>query len=366
MKIAYYIGSLNRGGTEMLSLDIFNKKDVAPFELVLVYRNDGELTDAFKATGVPMFRLKPRGGKAGYVSQLRDLLKKEKVDILHAQTFSNALAGIGCTAFSKMRLVYTFHGLFFSSQTALRRHLILWNADAVTFVSKYVRDWYLDRSLCNKRRCHVVYNGINFDKIMESHPMPDFLQKSSSNKVVKLAMVGNFVSGRSHMVVCKGLKLLKEKQKKFEFFFIGKKTKESPGLFDECVRFCENNGLSDCVHFVGGRGDVPAILNHIDGFVYSTVRDTFGIAVIEAISAGLPVVVNDWPVMKEITQGCASVTYFKSGQEQDCCEKMEQLITDIDHWKTKAEIDADLIKRVYSIENHIKEMSKIYEGVMMK
>ena len=47
MKVAYFIGSLNRGGTEMLTLDICRKKDYAPFEMILVYRYDGELTELF-------------------------------------------------------------------------------------------------------------------------------------------------------------------------------------------------------------------------------------------------------------------------------------------------------------------------------
>ena len=347
----------------MLTLDIFNRKSVAPFEMILIYRNEGELTDAFRATGVPMFRIKPNGNNLSYIYQLRKLMKKEKVDILHAQTFTNALAGIGCTLLSKTHLVFTFHGLFSSLITSFKRHLILWNADAVTFVSEYVKDWYFARSICDKRRCHVVYNGINFEKFVNDYSVPDFLQVTNPKETIRLAMVGNFMSGRSQMVVCKGLKLLKERNVGFDFYFVGKKTKESPRLYNECVSFCDKNNLSECVHFVGGRGDVPAILNHVDGFVYSTVRDTFGIAVIEAMAVGLPVVVNDWPVMKEISANGGSVVFFESDNEMDCCDKMQKLIMDIDNCKMKAERDAVAVREFYSIEKHISSMAKVYDSV---
>ena len=86
MKVAFFIGSLNRGGAEILVLDTLRKRNTAPFESILIYRNDGDLSDEYRATGVPMFRIKPTGTKLGYVPRLRRLLKKEKVDILHTQT----------------------------------------------------------------------------------------------------------------------------------------------------------------------------------------------------------------------------------------------------------------------------------------
>ena len=85
--------------------------------------------------------------------------------------------------------------------------------------------------------------------------------------------------------------------------------KESDLEKDFVLKYCEDNNL-DNVYFLGGRGDVPALLKVMDGFVYSSVHDTFGIAVVEAMAAGLPVVVNDYEVMKEV---CGNlVTYFKS------------------------------------------------------
>ena len=94
MKVAYFIGSLNRGGTETLVLDTFRRKEVAPYESILVYRKEGDLSEAYRATGVPMFRIQPTGLKLGYIPKLRRLLRKEGVDILHTQTHLNAFLGI--------------------------------------------------------------------------------------------------------------------------------------------------------------------------------------------------------------------------------------------------------------------------------
>lgn len=363
MKVAFFIGSLNRGGTEMLTLDIFQRRETAPFEMILIYRNEGTLSDAYRATGVPMFRVKPQGSKLRYLKDLRALLRTEKVDILHAQTLTNGLFGIACTAFSPIKLVFTFHGLF-SSRNCLTWHLVSWKSDAVIFVSQYVRDWYRKHSLFFPgRKSHTVYNGINFDKIDPIYPEPALFQECETEPAVRLGMVGNFVNGRSQMVVCRALNRLKETGTDFHFYFVGKQSDAEPALFDNCVNYCRENGLLSCVHFVGSRGDVPAILQHLDGFVFSTVRDTFGIAVIEAIATGLPTIANDWDVIKEISLNGKLVDLFETGNDLDCCDKMQSLIQDLESRKEVAHRNVPIVKEMYSIDRHISTLMNVYQSI---
>ena len=162
MKVAYFIGSLNRGGTETLVLDTFRNKEGTVYEPILIYRNEGELSDAYYETRVPMFRVNSTGNKLKYILKLRRLLREEKVDILHTQTHFNAFLGVFCTCFSGVRLVATFHGFAPTFVDKMFTQFALWYADASVFVSKYVCDWYLKHTFITPReRCHVVYNGID-------------------------------------------------------------------------------------------------------------------------------------------------------------------------------------------------------------
>ena len=364
MKIAFFIGSLNRGGTEMLTLDIFRRKDATPFEMMLIYRNEGALSEAFSATGVPFFRLKPKGSIIRYLKEFRALLKKEQVDILHAQTLTNGLFSIACTAFTPVKLVFTFHGLF--SHNLLFSHLVAWFSDARIFVSNYIREWYPRHSIFfPRRKNYTVYNGIDFNKLDIPYPEPAFFIKDDTAKTVRLGMVGNFNHVRSQIVICKALKLLKDSGIYFQFYFIGKRSEAEPDLFDSCVRYCQENDLLPCVHFIGSRGDVPSILQHLDGFIYSTVQDTFGIAVIEALSVGLPTITNDWEVMKEISLNGTLVDLFKTADEKDCFEKMTLLIDNLEKRKEMARKNALIVKDIYSIDRHIAALNQVYEKTLL-
>lgn len=73
-------------------------------------------------------------------------------------------------------------------------------------------------------------------------------------------------------------------------------------LRSEFERSTESLGVAGRVEFLGNRDDVPALLGGFDVYVFSTTRDEgFGIALIEAMAAGVPVVATDVPPCREVT-----------------------------------------------------------------
>lgn len=379
MKVAYFIGSLNRGGTEMLTLDICRRHREAPYQILLVYRNEGELSEQYRQTGVRMIRLKPsKGGRLAYLFEMRRMLKREQVDVLHAQTLTNGAFALFCTLFTNIKVVNTFHGFHTSWAAMPMCHLVMAGCDALCFVSDYERRWYANHSIERRNGCFVVYNGIDFSKfdgifeepdffkkIDAAQPRKDLLSSHDSAKRIRLAMIGNFVSGRSQNSLLRCIHLLyNHGYKNFDFYFVGKRAYHEPWLYDDCVKYVEQNALEGCVHFVGSRGDVPAILQHIDAFVYSTAHDTFGIAVVEAMAAGVPVVANDWEVMKEISQNGKWLRLYKTDDAQSGAEAMADLIDNISAYKAAAQQQKHEVRSTFSIENHIERLASIYSAVV--
>jgi hypothetical protein len=86
IKVAYLLGSLNRGGAETMLLDLMNQHDLVPYEMIGISRHEGELGDSFYCSGVPFIRLSV--GKnlniIGYLTKLRQLLKTHHINIVHS------------------------------------------------------------------------------------------------------------------------------------------------------------------------------------------------------------------------------------------------------------------------------------------
>ena len=58
--------------------------------------------------------------------------------------------------------------------------------------------------------------------------------------------------------------------------------------------------VADCVHVTGPRSDIAAVLSAIDVLVSGSRDETFGMAVVEAIGAGLPVIYAECPALDEL------------------------------------------------------------------
>lgn len=372
-KVAYILGSLNRGGAETLLLDVFRHASSAAYDIIGIHRKDGSYLDEFVATGVPFISYS-RKGKCifSYLCGLRKILQDNCIEIAHTQLYLDAIYVWLATIGTNIKIVTTFHG-FDTDKSLIGKcmyQLAMWMANKVVFVSETQRSYYLAKYKFIEKKSCVVYNGVDFSKLdgLENERNPfieiDRAQRGLQEKTsIRLAMVGNFGSGRSQSIIAKSIQKLNIRGiNDFHFYFVGRRNPKEGWRYDECVKYCEDHDLQN-VKFLGGRSDVPEILQNLDGFVYSTSHDTFGIAVVEAMASGVPLLVNDYPTMLEITQDGQWATLFKSDDVEDCANKLQYFIKNISELKTKAQEQKGEIRKKYSIENHLYTLNKVYNNL---
>ncbi|MDY6372856.1 MAG: glycosyltransferase family 4 protein [Bacteroidales bacterium] len=366
MKVAYLLGSLSRGGTETLVLDVFKNSDKASYDFVGVHRKDGPLKDEFYATKPDFIKCGPKGFHfISYLYRLRELLKSNHVDIAHAQQFLDAIyAKLACMG-TGIKVVETFHGYDFGTGwlNRLMIKLSMMFSDAICFVSEEEKRYYLEKyGQRFSSKSYVVYNGVNFDKIIK---VKDTSTTSNDDlKPLQMGAVGNFVIGRDQFTLCKFLHLLDMEGVEFKFYFVGRRNDKEPWRFDDCVKFCQENGLSDKVEFLGARSDVPELLASWDAFLYSTDHDTFGIAVVEAIAAGVPTFVNDWSVMNEITDNGKLAHLYKTKNPEDLLRVFNDFLQNRAAYEQEAQENAIIIRQKFSIQQHLETLSGVY-GVIV-
>ena len=369
-KIAFLLGSLNRGGTETLLLDVFRNAKKNELDAIGVYRKSGVLEQEFIESGVNMHKLVFGKNLIIYLFQLRKLLKVNKINVVHAQQPIDALYAWLAVMGTGIKIILTLHGYDFNNNKFgnIILSFIIQRTDQNIYVSASQKDYYQHKFRLKPNKQQVVYNGISFDKFDIPITSGDIQNKNLreelklSPDILLLGTVGNFVTVRDQITLCRFLKRLHDKKVHFHFVFIGKSDEKNSYLYDDCVNFCEQNGLNKVVSFLGSRTDVPGILTQLNAFLYSTDHDTFGIAVVEAMAVGIPVFVNDWGVMKEITDDGRYATLYKTKDDGDLLQHFLLFLHEKMFYLNKAKIGASFVRTKFSIEKHIEHLKRVYRS----
>jgi glycosyltransferase involved in cell wall biosynthesis len=119
-------------------------------------------------------------------------------------------------------------------------------------------------------------------------------------------------------------------------------------------------GISDRVHFLGRRVDVPQLLKMADLFVYSSHYEGFGVAAVEAMSAGLPVIASDVPGLEEIVKGTGRLV--PSRDEESLAKAIREILQSK---QISQQMAAASQKRAaqFSIDRTVDSFISIYELV---
>lgn len=372
MKVAFILGSLNRGGTETLMLDVFNQAKANDLDAIGIYRKSGDLENEYSKSGIPVYKIPFSRNIFRYLNTLRTLINDNEVTVVHAQQVLDCFfAWIACFG-TGVKIVLTFHKYDYHDDliSKMIQYFLIRLTDLNVYVSNNQMEYYIKKYNLKKQKQKVIYNGISFDKLGDD--VLDKINQSVTSNLRKelnilpldllIGTVGNFVHGRDHKTICVFLKDLRDKKVDFKFVFVGGRAEGASHFYDDCVTYCEENDLTSNVVFLGKRSDVPLILSQLDAFIYASDHDTFGIAVVEAMASGIPVFVNDWKVMNEITENGKYATIYSTKDVGNLLNHFLSFIENKKSYVAKASEAKNFVRNKYSIESHIAQLKLVYKN----
>jgi glycosyltransferase involved in cell wall biosynthesis len=118
----------------------------------------------------------------------------------------------------------------------------------------------------------------------------------------------------------------------------------------ELEQLIDELDLTDVVNVLGRRDDVPEHLGSADLFAFSTTAaEGFGIALVEAMAAGLPVIASDVPACREVLADGAAGLLVPAGNVQAWTSALQELMAQPKTRQHLAEAAAERA-RTYGIE----------------
>lgn len=204
----------------------------------------------------------------------------------------------------------------------------------------------------------VIYHGINLGSIPESN-------KNHNQKMFRILYAGQLIENKGIHVALEALaELVHESQlKSIELDVIGPDPDNYQSILIELVRRYK---INDFVHFLGqkDREELIKIYYTYDVFVYPTLREEpFGIAIIEAMAAGLPVIASNIGGPAEIITHEKTGLLFPVGNGKKLANAFRILIQDRDLGNKISDNALRLVKNKFNLEVTVNRIEEYLERV---
>lgn len=134
-----------------------------------------------------------------------------------------------------------------------------------------------------------IYNGVELNRFSEAIAPHDAHRALGIDPVsVVIGHVGRFRHEKNHAFIVEIASRLCPRFKNLVFLLVG----DGP-LMDDIEKLAQEKGLSKQFVFTGARTDIPELMQLMNLFIFPSLWEGFGLAVIEAQAAGLPVITSD-------------------------------------------------------------------------
>ena len=327
MKILHIINKLSTGGAQSLVAELTigqcrNGDDVSILELMP--SPDDILRKKVTAAGVKMYTLHPIGNVYNHLVIFSIPPYLKGYDIVHVHLFPAQywVAFAKILSFSKAHIVTTEH-----STNNKRRKSKFWG-----ILDRFVYRRYDKIIACADRALEIfksqypalescsVPNGVDTNKYWTAEPYPksEFGMQEGDFMVT---MVARFDYPKRQDTIIEAIAKL---PKNFHAVFAGG-VPEKPNAI-KCNDLAKKLGVSDRVHFLYIRSDVPRILKTSDAIVMSSEYEGLSLSSIEGMAGGKPFISTNVNGLKEIVAGAGLM--FECGKSDELTTILMKLSED--------------------------------------
>lgn len=364
MKVLHIINNLGSGGAEKLLEDLIplmNKMENVEADILLLTDEKNVFYDTVISKGVKVDVVKYRNMyDVRNIFEIKKYIVDGGYDIVHSHIFPTqywvALSRVFLRN-KKVKFVTTEHSTHNRRREKLYFRpvdkLIYSQYDSIISITEKTRDnlidW-IDPKRKNLDKHIVIENGVDIEKIKVALPYKKSELIEGINENTKLiCMVGRFSEAKDQPTLIRAVSKLSGD---IHLVLVG----EGP-LMGDNKKLAEELGISDRVHFLGFRQDIPRILKTVDIVVLSSHWEGLSLASIEGLASGKPFIASRVPGLEEVVKSAGIL--FEQGDEIALVEIINRLFSDkvkYDEISNKCIIES----RMYSIKNMMINVLNVY------
>lgn len=361
--------SLTGAPRHLLSLvDNLSRKDFT----VSVILPQGPLADELKNKKVNTF-LVPMKTKSDMsaVNAIKKLLRKYDPDIMHVHGNRAGLIARIAAQGLPIKIIYTEHTR--TPQFKLTNPILDWThvkaiamldkwTDMNIAVSKSVADFLVKSRITKPHKVKVIYNGIetkpkdHIDKIT----LDIINQHSLRKRDVIIGTIGSLNIQKDTITLIKAMPRILKTLPQARLVLVG-----AGPLKHSLGKLVNKLKISDKVVFVGSIKDISSILQLFTVFVLPSRSEAFGISILEAMRANIPVIATRVGGIPEIITNNQNGILIEPGNFKLLATTIIKLLNNKKLQNKLVKNGSETIKK-FSITKMIEETSKVYKELIKK
>jgi len=311
-KILFYTDTPIHGGAERHMLQLAKHLPKAKYTIELACSNYKQLNEWCKewiAAGFKVHRLKvahkhdPRT-----LLQFKKILKSTEPDLVHLHLWNPGGCRYAFGAIDKrsIKIVSTEHDPFpISGLKKSVKKTALKKTDHTITVSDANKQLMLKMYPEVKGKISTIHNGIDLQQFDQSIIRFSTQAKDKIREQIFQADHDDFIiltiaelhprNGLNYLI--EAFKTIQEQKPKTKLVIVGKGPQKAK--LEKLIKKLE---LSDSVVLAGHQDDIPQILKSANLFVLPSVKEAFGLVLLEAMAAQLPIIATEVGGIPEIVQ----------------------------------------------------------------
>lgn len=349
-KVLHTFRNLKYGGNQALAYNIIKYSSKEYSHSILSFQDDLEMKSEFENLGcnIKVIPIKKDSFKV-FENKFEDYIKDTRFDTVVSWFYPYILR----LEFDRVKFVHhigtapTFSPFINWAKSLVLTNMYRKSEGHFVFASKHIQRQNQKVFGVNFKNSEVIYNGIDTSrfKLKSSYKCKDSFT---------ITMVGRLDGSKDFDTLISITPMLANNIDNLKINIVGDGTDRT--RLEELAKICEATSI---VNFLGRRSDVPDILHDSDMFVFlNKFLEGFGLALVEAMSCGLPLVTYDLGANSEIVDD--GVDGFLVNSQDELIEKINFIANSEELAKKLGQNARKKVEDKFDVKVMVKEYEKRY------
>lgn len=358
--ILHIIDTTGPGGAETIFVQLASEANNRGYKSIALIRGEGWVAEQLRKREITTYVYNCKGSfNFSYLLFLVRLIKKEKIDIIQSHLLGSNVYASMAGLITATPVMCSFHGFVDISEKerfgAVKFLAIRWGAKKIIAVTHQLYDGLTQSRRFPAKNLMVIPNGID---------LTCFPRKSSLaiDGPIHIGCLGNVRKAKNYPLAIQMLSELVNTCGLDAYLHIAGDDKNQ--LADECRILACDLGMTDRIIWHGFIDSAATYLASLDIYLLSSSSEGHPLALTQAMSVGLPIVVTDCGV-ESVIQDEHSALIAENNNSSDLAQKIVRLVNDNQLRTSIADNAASDARSQWSLEITYKKYFSLYESSLL-